>query len=232
MYLLKRGVLINSLAWCVVQATNQIVSISPELTYLLPPTYSGNLEQGFVDTNATDAAVNTAFPKAQRAPFIAYDPEFAAILGPNATLNLVAERDSPFAGEAGIWVPNRNEVWFTSNTQNDSESLMVLDLDTSKTYTPRTSAPVVNPNGGYYFNGTVYVAGLGTWTEAPCIYAINASNGNTTMVLNTYFGLQFNGPNDITWVKRGDKGKTLQSTCQFGRRHVSGSSRILSGHSG
>jgi len=31
------------------------------------------------------------------------------------------------------------------------------------------------------------------------------SDGETTVILNTYFGLQFNGPNDVTWVRRGNK---------------------------
>lgn len=163
------------------------------------------------------------FAAAQKAPFIVYDPEFAAIIGTNATLKLVAERDSPFAGEAGVWVPDRNEVWFTSNTQNDSESLMVLNLETFKTYTPQTSIPITNPNGGYYFNGTVYVAGLGTWTEAPCIYAINPANGDTTVVLNTYFGLQFNGPNDVTWVKRGKKAYMFFTDDPISERYAPGS---------
>ena len=82
---------------------------------------------------------------------------------------------------------------------------MVLDLETNTTSHPHTSLPIVNPNGGFYFNHTVYITGLGTLTEAPCIYAINPSTGDTSVVVNTYFGLQFNGPNDVTWVTRGGK---------------------------
>jgi gluconolactonase len=223
MYFKARAIIITGLASCLVEAANRTVSINPELTYLLPSGYSGNLQESFVDTNTTSNVENNLFASAQDAPFIAYDPEFTAIIGPNATLKLVAERERPFAGEAGVWVPDRNEVWFTSNTENDTQSLEVLDVKTSKIYTPQTSIPIVNPNGGCYFNGTVYITGTGTFTEAPCIYAINPSNGDTSIVLNTYFGLQFNGPNDVTWVTRGNKAYMLFTDDPIAEHYAPGS---------
>jgi gluconolactonase len=215
--------LVLALAFCTTKAANATAFIDPELTYLLPPEYSGNLTQNFVDTKTTNASENAIFATAKKAPFISYDPEFTAILGPNPTLKLVAQREAPFADEAGVWVSDRNEVWFTSSTVNNESYLMVLDLETSEIYTPRTSLPIVNPNGGYYFNGTVYIAGTGTFTEAPCIYGINPSNGETTVVLNTYFGLQFNGPNDITWVRRGNKAYMFFTDDPIAERYAPGS---------
>jgi gluconolactonase len=106
-------------------------------------------------------------------------------------LKLVAQREVPFADEAGVWVSDQNEVWFTSSTVNNQSHSMGLDLKTSEIYTPQTGIPIVNPNGGY-------ITGAGTFTEAPCIYGINPFDGETTVILNTYFGLQFNRPNDIT----------------------------------
>lgn len=223
MFIKHRSIIATALSWCFVHAANQTVHINPELTYLLPPNYVGNLATGFIDTNTTNTTENLLLASAQKAPFIVYDPEFESIIGTNPTLKLVAERDTPFAGEAGIWVSDRDEVWFTSNTQNDSQSLMVLNLTGSALYTPKTSIPIVNPNGGYYFNGTVYIAGTGTFTEAPCIYAINPSNGDTSIVLNTYFGLQFNGPNDITWVKQGNKSYMFFTDDPISERYAPGS---------
>ena len=182
-------------------ASNASISIPPELTYLLPPQYSGALQQGFVNTNTTDKSYNKLLAAAQASPFVSYDQEFLDIIGPNASLKLIAERSTPFAGEAGVWVPDRNEVWFTSNTNGDSQSLEVLDLQTSQIRVPKTSLPILNPNGGYYFNHTVYITSGGSLSNAPCIYAINPSTGTTTILLNTYFGLAFNGPNDLTWAK-------------------------------
>jgi gluconolactonase len=223
MFFRSRTSVLLALAFPAALAANATAFIDPELTYLLPPQYNGELQQNFIDTNTTNKSENAKFTAAQKAPFITYDPEFTALLGPNPTLKLVAEREAPFADEAGVWVPDRNEVWFTSSTVNNQSHLMVLDLKTSEIYTPRTSIPIVNPNGGYYFNGTVYIAGTGTFTEAPCIYGINPANGETTVVLNSYFGLQFNGPNDITWVKRGNKAYMFFTDDPIAERYAPGS---------
>ena len=151
-----------------------------------------------------------------------YDPEFSDIIGQNATAILIAEQDTPFAAEAGVWVPDRNEVWFTSSTVNNSNYLMVLDLATSSVTFPQTSIPILNPNGGYYFNGTVYITGTGTLTQAPCIYAINPSTKEASIVLNTYFGLRFNGPNDVTWITRGNKSYMFFTDDPISETYVAG----------
>jgi gluconolactonase len=186
-------------------ASNAIVSIPPELAYLLPPQYSGELQEAFVNTNTTNKADNNLLAAAQAAPFVSYDPEFLDIIGKTPTLKLLAERKLAFAGEAGVWDPDRNEVWFTSNSQDSSPGLEVLNLQTGKLRVPTTTLPILDPNGGYYFNGTIYITSGGSLADAPCIYAINPATGATSIVLNTYFGLAFNGPNDVTWVKRDNK---------------------------
>lgn len=197
--------LVAAIAAQAVLASNTSVSVPPELAYLLPQQYSGELQQAFVNTNTTNKSDNKLLAAAQATPFVSYDAEFLDIIGPNPTLKLIAERRTAFAGEAGVWVPERNEVWFTSNTNGDSQSLEVLDLKTSQIHVSKTNLPILNPNGGYYFNGTVYITSGGTIEDAPCIYAIDPSTGSTIIVLNTFFGLAFNGPNDVTWVKRGNK---------------------------
>jgi gluconolactonase len=126
--------LVLALAFRTTKAANATAFIDPELTYLLPPEYNGDLAQNFVDTNTSNKSENTILATARKAPFISYDPEFTAILGPNPTLKLVAQREAPFADEAGVWVSDRNEVWFTSSTVNNESYLMVLDLKTSEIY--------------------------------------------------------------------------------------------------
>ena len=111
-----KSAVFGALLTSVVATGNQTVFINPELTYHLPPTYSGSLLGGFVDTNTTNAAENALLATAEGAVFVAYDEEFMTIIGSNPKLELVAESDTPFAGEAGVWVSDKNEVWFTSNT--------------------------------------------------------------------------------------------------------------------
>ncbi|KAF5869310.1 putative calcium-dependent phosphotriesterase protein [Botrytis fragariae] len=60
--------------------------------------------------------------------------------------------------------------------------------------------PIINPNGGTYFDHLVYFAGDGNATISPAIYAIDPATGYAEIIINSYFGVPFNGPNDLTWV--------------------------------
>ncbi|MCJ1403807.1 hypothetical protein MMC11_007030 [Xylographa trunciseda] len=188
----------------VASCKNTTVSVDSTLSYRLLPDFEGNITDNFIDTTTTNSTVASVFAAAREAVFISYDPEFLEIIGPNPTLKLIAQRNESFAIEAGVWVPDRNEVWFTSPTVDNVGSVWVLNLATSEVYTPVTSIPIITPNGGYYFNGVVYITGQGTATDAPCIYAIDPATGHTSIVVNSYFGVRFGGPNDVTWVKRGN----------------------------
>ena len=72
---------------------------------------------------------------------------------------------------------------------------------------------VVNPNGGYAFNNKVYFAGDGNATVSPAIYEIDPATGETSIIINNYFGLPFNGPNDMVWVK--NQGPKKDQTFMF-----------------
>jgi gluconolactonase len=103
-------ILAVSLALGFAHALNAAVSIPPELTYLLPSHYNGELQDTFVNTNTTNKTENSLPAAAQNAPFISYDPKFVTIIGPNATLELIAEKNTAFASKAGVWVSDRKEV--------------------------------------------------------------------------------------------------------------------------
>lgn len=184
---------------------NATVSIDSTLTYCLLPEFEGNVTENFVDTSTTNSTTSALLTAAKKAVFISYDQEFLDIIGPNPSLKLIEQRNYSFANEAGIWVPDWNEVWFTSSSINHSTSISILKLNTSEVYPLNTSIPIVNANGGYYFNGKVYFVADGNATVAPSVYAVDPQDGTTTVVINNYFGLRFNGPNDMTWVKRGNK---------------------------
>ncbi|CAM6119590.1 unnamed protein product [Calypogeia fissa] len=187
------------------QKISSIVSIPSELTYSFPPGFIGNITENFIDTVTNDSSTARLLSAAKKASFISYDPEFLQIIGERPSLKLIVQREDLFADEAGIWVPEKNQVWFSSSTVNNVGNVSILDLGTSEIFTPNTSIPIVTPNGGYYFNGTVYITGQGTATVAPCIYAIDSDTYETRVVVNSYFGIRFNGPNDVIWLKRGSK---------------------------
>jgi gluconolactonase len=184
---------------------NDIVSIDPSLTYRILPDFEGNVTEGFIDTATSNSSVSSVFAAARNSTFISYSSEFLSILGPNPILQLVEQRNYSFANEAGIWVPDRNEVWFTSSSIDDVTLISVLNLQTLEVYTPNTSIPIVNPNGGYSLNNIVYFAGDGNATVPPAIYAIDPSTGQSSIIINSYFGIPFNGPNDMVWVSRNNE---------------------------
>jgi gluconolactonase len=131
---------------------------------------------------------------------MSYSEEFDNLLGPKPEPKLVAERSSPFAGEGGVWVPSRNEVWSTSSIYPGYASRSVLDLNTPTINHPSLSQPLVNPTGGYYINGLVYFTAFGNETYAGGVYSIDPATGQTEIVVNSYLGFRFNAPDDMTWA--------------------------------
>ena len=145
---------------------------------------------------------NETLTAAGNASFIAYDDEFLSIIGHNAKVSLLATSSQPnesFAFEAGVWVSDLNQVWFTAFLNPTPGYLSVLDLNTSTVFRPNiTGAALPNPNGGYYFNGKVYMTTFGDSTTSPAIVAIEPHSYYAEEVVNSYFGLPLNGPDDIT----------------------------------
>jgi gluconolactonase len=177
----------------------------PELTYLLPVDFQGNVSQSFIQTTSSNKKLSDLSSSAETTLFIAYDQEFIDLLGSGAKLDLVASSTVPFADEMGVWVWDHNQVWMASSSVNGISYVSVLDLSTGKVSTLNSSVDVLNPNGGGYHNGLVYIAGDGNQTIPPSIYQVDPTNGNTSVIINSYFGLRFGGPNDLTWAERNGK---------------------------
>lgn len=186
-----------------------IVSIPAHYTYCLPPEFTSNASGGFVDTEIPRPDITNLLRSASKAPFIAYDPEFASILGPNPKLELLA---GPFgldvAIEAGVYVKGTNSVWFTGmgrGQRGQGHVVMAINLTNNAIYRPKYDHILLQPNGGTYDNGNVYMAYWGNETFAGGILAVNAVTGISERMLDSYFGLHLNGPNDIAWAQRGDR---------------------------
>ncbi|BCS28047.1 SMP-30/gluconolactonase/LRE family protein [Aspergillus puulaauensis] len=175
-----------------------IVSIPAEYTYLLPAGFQGNLTQDFILTDVDDPTITALLSQAQVAPFISYSAEFTNLLG-SATLDtIVAPSDTDFpyswAGEAGIWLPDLNQVWCTA-TYDRPASLYIISLDTNTV--TKFEGPLAGPAGGYYFNGTVYLALTGDATGPAGVVAIDPRTHKVTPVVNSYFGLELPPVDDL-----------------------------------
>ncbi|KAK3329127.1 hypothetical protein B0H66DRAFT_540305 [Apodospora peruviana] len=155
-------------------------------------------------------------------PFHVYDAEFLDILGPNPTFTVLAETSKdPIFHEAIVWYKPSDEAFFVQNAGNPdagtglnkSAAIYKISLQEAEavkstrnavgkvTVTQTKSAPEIpNPNGATQYKGKLLFAAEGQGPKtAPGLFVMNPVEPyNTTVLLNNYFGRQFNSLNDLT----------------------------------
>lgn len=182
-----------------------IAQVPVEDTYLLPRPFNNTFTKPFIDTNLSDPSIQETINAARNATFISYSKEFNDIVGSSPQVQLIASSTKPFTFEAGIWVPLLNQVWFTAFLSPMPGYLSILDLNTSTVFQPNLTGPAadipVNPNGGYYFEGLVYLTSFGNTTTSPTIVTIDPITYHTIEIINSFYGLPLNGPDDVTIAK-------------------------------
>ncbi|KAK3723697.1 hypothetical protein LTR37_001578 [Vermiconidia calcicola] len=168
-------------------------------------------------TNVPGLTAQSAYDK----PFHVYHEDFLDIIGSNPTLTLVARTDSdPLFHEAVVWYPPTDEIFFVQNAGamaagtglNKSaiiQKIALAEADAVRTLrnasglvtvtTVPSNPMVINPNGATNYRGEIMYMGEGQGEDiAPSIYVMNPLPPyNTTVVLNNYFGRQFNSLNDV-----------------------------------
>lgn len=185
-------------------------------SYLLPSPFqgyesiAGNFSTNFVNTVTTNASTNSLFTAAKNATYYAFDEEFYDILGGQTPeISLIQTRSALFAYEAGAWDYDKNQVWFTSTVLTHPTYISVLDLKTNNITTLDIPAlRNINPNGGYYFNGTMYFTVAGNESQsngAAGVYAINTQTHQATLIIDSFYGERFQSVDDLSWVKAGNQ---------------------------
>ncbi|KAJ5514964.1 SMP-30/Gluconolaconase/LRE-like region [Penicillium fimorum] len=154
-------------------------------------------------------------------PFHVYDKEFLKIIGKAPTLTRIAHSPKdPLFHEAVVWSKETDEVFFVQNAgaKNAStglekssiiEKISLADAAAVShksdaaglvAVTTVPSAPMVlNPNGATNYRGQIIFTGEGQGdNEPPALWVMNPKSPfNTTVILNNYFGRQFNSLNDV-----------------------------------
>lgn len=152
-------------------------------------------------------------------PFHVYDDEFYTIIGSNPTLTLIAETASnPLFHEATVWYPSTDDFFFVQNAGakaagtglNKSAVVQKISLPeadavknernaTGKVTVHTLDTDVINPNGGTNWRGQLVFCGEGQGVNTPSsLFLMNPVEPyNTTVILNQFFGRQFNSLNDI-----------------------------------
>lgn len=206
------------LCWSILtslNASNQsLITLKFFLTSRLESHFYRNGSEPFSFTNFIDAenmlsmeakSQQSELLASRSASFISYSHEFNDLIGYNAKLKLLESRpiNTPFAHEGGIYVPETNEVWFTANqlpTQNTNVS--GVNLDTNTIQQIHIKSPILTPNGLNYFDGLVYICSQGDQTTPGAIYAVNPTTLVSRLVVNSWFGLRLNSPNDVIFSTR------------------------------
>ncbi|KAI1405244.1 calcium-dependent phosphotriesterase [Hypoxylon fuscum] len=152
-------------------------------------------------------------------PFHIYDDDFYDIIGDNPTLTLIANTGTiPMFHEAAVWYPPTDEMFFVQNAGvagtglNKSNVILKISLSeaaavsntrnaTGSVNVQTVDAPaILNSNGATNYRGQlVFTAeGQGDNKTSQLVVMNPQEPYNTTILLNNYFGRQFNSLNDLT----------------------------------
>ncbi|KAJ7460720.1 D-lactonohydrolase-like protein [Mycena latifolia] len=116
--------------------------------------------------------------------FQVFDPRFDAILGPNPSIRVIVENDTfAFAHDAPMWIEATDEVFFSGGR-------------TVGRPVPLSDDVQIN-NGGTLFRGDLLLVTTGNGTFPPSLVRVHpAPPFNDTIILNNFYGRQFNSLND------------------------------------
>ncbi|CAK44864.1 hypothetical protein CBS63078_7379 [Aspergillus niger] len=140
--------------------------------------------------------------------FQSHHKDFTTITGQTPSLELLAEhRDYPFAHEAGIYIPETNNLWITSNRcvdPNGSKTqqrvyITRVDLNTSPITYEEIPTDIPMGNGGInYDKDSILICGQGSMTQPSGLYRMSITAPYTTELLKgDFYGRPFNSVNDV-----------------------------------
>ncbi|KAF5502846.1 Gluconolactonase [Colletotrichum aenigma] len=196
-----------------VPATAQIIDLkSFNVLQNVPPPAEANDSTLFLWPGVTKESLEAK-------PFHIYDAEFYDVIGQNPSLTLIATSDTdPIFHEAVVWNPPTEEVFFVQNAGAPAagtglnKSSIIQKISLAEAEAVRTGSranaivtvvpsqpQVINPNGGTNYKGNIVFAGEGQGDDiTSALYLMNpVAPFNTTVLLNNYFGRQFNSLNDV-----------------------------------
>ncbi|KAK1236595.1 hypothetical protein PQX77_000147 [Marasmius sp. AFHP31] len=207
------------------ESAEEVVSTlgtNPQTVMVNPLTYNVMGENATFRTNAFDNS--TLFNPTSNAPpfFQVFDVSFLTVLGENPSIREIARNDTfAFAHEAPVYNPSTDEVFFASNAgsklgMSDLEHNNVvskISLEEAERALAAGNRSVVNvpfttidlpetiqmTNGGTGpFKGSLAFVTSGRGTRPPSVVLVSPLPPyNATVLLDNFYGRQFNSLNDI-----------------------------------
>lgn len=155
---------------------------------------------GLADVSGNDERKLAIFRKGK--PFVAHDHAFLKLLGPSPNLRIIARQPGKaFAHEAGIYVPDRDEVWFTSNLvrAEDDVEVHISKISLGDLRVERIEVPHVGMgNGGCLYQGKLLFCEQGTMsTPSQLILVDPVQPSGSSPILDNFHGRRFNSINDV-----------------------------------
>jgi gluconolactonase len=135
--------------------------------------------------------------------FAIYHTAFEDILGPEPSITLAVEQDWPFAHEAGVYIPDQDAVFVTSNRLGDglSSSIKINKVSRNENGTwssEQIPTDVQMGNGGINHGpGILFCAQGSTSTPGGLVYMDSSPPYATRTLLDNFHGRQFNSLNDV-----------------------------------
>lgn len=158
-----------------------------------------------------EVRVNSASANALRSfsePFFAvYDDAFLSILGLQPRIQLVLEKDYPFAHEAGAYVPKQDAVYITSNQFKppgaSDKTIWVSKVerrdDGSGSWShEKLETAVEMGNGGINYRSGILFCDQGSKTQPGGLVLMQSKPPyNTSTLVDGFHGRLFNSVNDV-----------------------------------
>ncbi|KAL4891988.1 calcium-dependent phosphotriesterase [Aspergillus ambiguus] len=137
--------------------------------------------------------------------FQVHDERFETIIGKSPTMELVAENwDYPFAHEAGVYIPDTNSLFTTSNrcVKPDGQQkvhITRVDLNLNPVRCEGIESDIPMGNGGInYGKDHVLFCAQGSMTQASGLYLMSTvAPYKSELIKGDFFGRPFNSVNDV-----------------------------------
>ena len=165
-------------------------------------TYFPTAEPSYEQTagiNKTDPS----FELLSNASFVVWDRKRALPLLSSNAKNEFIFQTTVAVTDAPVYAPDTNELYFSELIPNFLAQNVINLTASPPTLSNKTAKPpIYSAQGGVFHDGLIYYAvggGNDSYNIRPGIYTLDATSGESKVLLNNYFGWYLNGPDDLTF---------------------------------